>query len=101
VSAKQRRSYKPIEWTPPAGTPPRGWTSTPSTTGGTITAPYWVKLERRGNVITAYQSPDGTTWSRVASDTFGMPADVLVGLAVSSHDPARLPTAVFDSVAIR
>jgi regulation of enolase protein 1 (concanavalin A-like superfamily) len=72
-----------------------------SSSGGSGTAPVWVKLERRANVITAYQSADGVTWSVVGSDTFTMPSDVLVGLAVSSHDTTRLATATFDGVAVR
>jgi len=71
------------------------------TSGGTGTAPAWVKLERRGSIITAYQSADGVSWTVVASDTFTMPADVYVGLAVSSHDTTRLATATFDGVSVR
>jgi predicted amidohydrolase/regulation of enolase protein 1 (concanavalin A-like superfamily) len=71
------------------------------TSGGTGTAPVWVKLERRGNTISAYQSADGTAWILVGSDTFTMPADIYVGLAVSSHDNTRLATATFDSVIVR
>jgi regulation of enolase protein 1 (concanavalin A-like superfamily) len=71
------------------------------TSGGPGTAPVWVKLERRGNTISAYQSADGTAWILVGSDTFTMPADIYVGLAVSSHDNTRLATATFDSVIVR
>ena len=72
-----------------------------STSPGAGTAPAWVKLERRGNVIRAYRSSDGTAWTLVGSDTFGMSTDVYVGLAVSSHDVTRLATATFDSVSVR
>jgi len=41
-----------------------------STTGGAGTAPAWVKLSRRGNVITASRSADGVAWIVVGSDTF-------------------------------
>jgi hypothetical protein len=60
-----------------------------------------VKLERRANVITAYVSPNGSTWTPVGSDTFTMSANVYVGLAVSSHDATRAATAVFDQVTVR
>lgn len=72
-----------------------------STSGIAGTAPKWVKLERRGNVISAYWSDDGVTWNFVANETFAMPGDVYVGLAVSSHDNSRLATATFDNVTVR
>lgn len=72
-----------------------------STSGGPGTAPAWVKLERRGSTITAFSSADGSTWTIVGSDSFAMPADVYVGLGVSSHDTTRLGTATFDSVTVR
>ena len=34
-----------------------------STSSGAGTAPHWVKLERRGDVFTAYSSPDGMSWT--------------------------------------
>ena len=71
------------------------------TTGGAGVAPAWVKLERRGSVISAYRSTDGVTWTFVGSDSFTMGADVYVGLAVSSHDNSRLATATFEGVSVR
>ena len=71
------------------------------TSGGAGTAPAWVKLERRGTVISAYRSDDGVTWTFVGSDSFAMTADVYVGLAVSSHDNTRVATAIFDNVTVR
>jgi regulation of enolase protein 1 (concanavalin A-like superfamily) len=72
-----------------------------STSGGLGTAPAWVKLERRANTITAFRSADGLNWTVVGSDTFAMPADIHVGLGVSSHDNTRLATATFDNVTVR
>ena len=72
-----------------------------STSGGPGTAPVWVKLERRGATISAYQSADGVAWTLVGSDSFSMAADVYVGLAVSSHDSTRAATAMFDNVTVR
>lgn len=71
-----------------------------NTAGGTGTAPAWVKLERRGNVLTAYRSDDGATWRLVGSDTFTMPDTVYVGLALTSKDNTRLAIATFDSVVV-
>ena len=71
-----------------------------STSGGTGTAPAWVKLARRASTIAAFVSTDGASWTPVGSDTFTMAATVYVGLAVSSHDATRLATATFDNVRI-
>jgi hypothetical protein len=70
------------------------------TSGGSGTAPRWVRLVRVGNVVTASVSTNGTTWTTVGQDTIALPSSVLVGLVVSSHDPARLATATFDNVRI-
>jgi len=70
------------------------------TSGGTGTAPRWVKLTRAGSVITAYASTDGRTWTTVGRDTFVLPSTVLVGLATSSHDPTQLATATFNNVSV-
>jgi regulation of enolase protein 1 (concanavalin A-like superfamily) len=70
------------------------------TTGGTGTAPRWVRLQRNGTLITAEMSVDGTSWTTVGSDTFSMPADVLVGLAATSHSTSAVATGRFDNVAV-
>jgi hypothetical protein len=70
------------------------------TSGGTGTAPRWVKLTRVGPAITASASVDGRTWTVVGRDTFALPATVLVGLAATSHDVTRLATGAFANVAI-
>jgi regulation of enolase protein 1 (concanavalin A-like superfamily) len=70
------------------------------TSGGSGTAPRWVKLTRAGNVITAYSSVNGSSWTLVGSDTFSMPAEVLVGVATNSHNVSSLATAAFDNVAV-
>jgi regulation of enolase protein 1 (concanavalin A-like superfamily) len=72
-----------------------------NTSGGTGTAPAWVKLERRANTITAFVSATGSSWTMVGSDTFTMGADIYLGLGVSSHDATRLATATFDNVTVR
>ncbi|HLP78828.1 MAG TPA: hypothetical protein VK327_18145, partial [Candidatus Paceibacterota bacterium] len=80
-----------------------------STTGGTsannnaagLTAPYWVKLVRSGNVFTGYRSTDGTNWTQQGSaTTIAMAANVYVGLAVTSHNASTNCTAAFDNVSV-
>ena len=55
------------------------------TSGGSGTAPYWLKLTRDGSTVSAYRSLDGTNWSQVGSDTIAMGSTIYVGVAVSSH----------------
>jgi regulation of enolase protein 1 (concanavalin A-like superfamily) len=62
-------------------------------------APYWLKLVRSGNVITAYSSSNGTTWSTVGSATVSMQATIYVGLAVTSKK-AWTTTATFDNLSV-
>ena len=77
-----------------------GGTST-STSGALATTPYWVRLDRIGATITAYQlSPDGTNWTLVGSDTFTMGSTVYIGLGVSSHTTSAAATATFDNVSV-
>jgi regulation of enolase protein 1 (concanavalin A-like superfamily) len=70
------------------------------TSGGAGTAPVWVKLARRGQVLTASRSPDGISWSPVGQATIALTGAVYVGLAVSSHDPARTATVLVDKVSV-
>ena len=79
---------------------PSDGASTVSSPGSLSTAPRWVKLVRSGNLITGYESSNGTTWTTVGTDTFTMGATVLVGLAVSSHVPGVNATATFDNVSV-
>ena len=70
------------------------------TSGGAGVAPRWVRIERVGNVVTASTSTDGRSWHTVGQDTVTLPTNVLVGLAVTSHEDGRLATATFDNVSV-
>jgi len=78
--------------------PGMGQTSLDTTTAS-ITAPYWVKLERSisGN-FTAYHSANGSTWEMQGTENIPMGANVYIGLAVTSHDVALTCQAVFSNV---
>jgi hypothetical protein len=71
-----------------------------STAGGSGTAPYFVRLTRAGNTITASKSADGITWTTVGTDTVAMAASVYVGVAVSSHVAGTLASATFAGTAV-
>jgi regulation of enolase protein 1 (concanavalin A-like superfamily) len=80
-----------------------------STTGGSMTwvtgneytgMPGWFRLQRTGNVFTAYESSDGVTWFTVGSSTIAMPATYYVGLAACSGDTTNytMEASSFDNV---
>jgi regulation of enolase protein 1 (concanavalin A-like superfamily) len=68
--------------------------------GGIHAAPYWVRLVRSGNVITASISANGSTWTTVGSETITMAVNVYVGLAVVSINNTVLNTSTFDNVTV-
>jgi hypothetical protein len=69
-------------------------------TGTAVTAPYWVRITRTGNVFKGETSPDGKTWTALGTDqTVVMAANVYIGLAVTSHDTALTTTAEISNVA--
>jgi len=72
-----------------------------STVTAGLAAPYWVRLQRQGNVIKAYRSPNGTTWTQQGSNlSLTMTSTVYAGLAVTSHKNGTLTTATVDNVTI-
>jgi hypothetical protein len=68
-------------------------------TGAVVAAPYWVKVERKGNSFTGSISPDGKTWTALGTpQTITMTNPVLIGLAVCSHDAALTTVAEISNV---
>jgi hypothetical protein len=63
---------------------------------------YWVKLERIGNMITGYLSPDGTNWAAtdVGRIDGPLPDTIYVGLVVSAITNGTLNTSTFSNVQI-
>ena len=80
------------------------WRTTSATNAGTLTftpilRPYWVKLQRVGDLFTAWGSSDGTTWTQTGTNkTIPMGLDVQAGLAVCARSDGQLTTATFDNV---
>ncbi len=72
-----------------------------STAGALAGAPRWVKLQRTGDLFSAYESVDGTTWTLVGTETIPMGTSVYVGLAVTSHTTGASATCTLDSVSIQ
>jgi len=61
--------------------------------GGAV--PLFLRLSRRGNTFTAERSPDLTEWQVFSIITIPMPADLLAGIAVTSHDTSTVAAARF------
>jgi hypothetical protein len=75
-------------------------TSDNSATGGSETAPYWVKIDRSisGN-FTASSSTNGSAWTMLGTPlNIPMGSNVYIGLAVTAHDAALTCQAVFSNV---
>jgi phosphatidylserine/phosphatidylglycerophosphate/cardiolipin synthase-like enzyme/regulation of enolase protein 1 (concanavalin A-like superfamily) len=69
-------------------------------TGPSVSPPTWIRLDRSGNTLTAYQSANGTSWVQVGSVSISMPSTVYVGIAVTSHNTSASTTATVDSVTV-
>jgi hypothetical protein len=72
------------------------------TAGPAVAPPGWLTLGRIGDTISAYYRASPTAaWTLVGRETLaGLPASVVVGLAVSSHVDGALATARFDNVRV-
>jgi fibronectin type 3 domain-containing protein len=62
--------------------------------------PYWLKIERIGNRIHSYSSPDGASWACGEGAEYDMGETVYIGLAVSSDSYSSTATATFTDVRI-
>lgn len=71
-----------------------------STSGGTGTAPGWVRLKRSGSLVTAYRSADGVNWTIVGSDSVVTSDPVYVGIAVTSHNPLATTSVKADNFSV-
>lgn len=85
---------------------------TPGLTGAVgSSSPRWLRLTRTGDVITSYDSADGTHWTEVGTARLaGLPRTVQVGLFVTSpvyfaagagSGTPSVATASFDDIAAR
>jgi regulation of enolase protein 1 (concanavalin A-like superfamily) len=71
-----------------------------NTYGPAAAAPYWVRLVRKGSTVTAYCSPNGSTWSAIGSQTIALGASAYVGIATTSHNTSSATTATVSQVTV-
>jgi len=68
-------------------------------TAPAVAPPYWVKIQRVGDIMSGSISADGKTWRLVGTpQTIAMAAPVYIGLCVTSHQSGEQRTFTFDSV---
>lgn len=60
----------------------------------------WLKLTRVRDVITAYTSLNGQTWTVVGSASISFGANIKIGMVVVSHNGSVLNESVFDNVTV-
>ena len=78
-----------------------GTATSASTIASRVSFPYWVRLVRIGDIVTAFRSADGTTWTQHGMpQQLAMASPALVGLAVCSVNDGVLATGVFDNVTV-
>ena len=72
-----------------------------SVAGKAFTFPNaWLRLDKIGNVFTAYSSNDGLNWSKVGQATIAMTGTITAGLIVCAHNGTALNTSTFDNVTV-
>ncbi len=61
--------------------------------------PRWVRITKENNVISSWESADGTKWKQLGEETLEVDLPTAyIGFAVCSRDNNQLATAVFDSI---
>lgn len=81
----------------------RATTGETAVRSGRVPANYpdtWLRLARSGNTFRAYAGFDGAAWVELGSVSLTLPATVLVGFSVSSHDDTRTGTATFREASV-
>jgi len=66
----------------------------------TVSPGWWLKLVRRGPLVTTFESPDGSGWTPLASDQLPLPDTFFLGLAFASGSGLTAQGA-FDQVSVR
>lgn len=63
-------------------------------------APYWVRLVRQGNTVTAYRSADGQQWAKTGSETVELAETAYVGLAAALLADRPGGSVTFDNITV-
>ena len=63
-------------------------------------APWWLKIERVGNRVFSFHSPDGVNWSNHSCIITSITTDAYIGLFTLSGNTSALNTTTFSNVSI-
>jgi regulation of enolase protein 1 (concanavalin A-like superfamily) len=63
-------------------------------------APYWVKLERVGNLFTASTSANGLDWTKTREVTINMSNDAYIGMVATTHTETAIGNYSFSDVEV-
>ncbi|MBA3439262.1 MAG: TolB family protein [Pyrinomonadaceae bacterium] len=63
--------------------------------------PYWVRLVRKGDQFSGFESTDGANWMPTGTDTIPMNRRAYIGLVASSHQKLVAATSTLDRVAVK
>jgi hypothetical protein len=74
--------------------------TTSHASGGSGTAPVWLKIERKSSTLITSRSSNGTSWTVLKSVNVSLSTKALVGLAVTSHSKTSNVVALFDNVTL-
>jgi Glucose/sorbosone dehydrogenases len=78
-----------------------GGTSAGDSGDNVLTLPRWIRIQRAGDVLRGYFSPDGVNWTQRGTVTLAnLPATVYVGVAMTSHLDGTIATSTLDSVSL-
>ena len=103
LSANARNAF--VALTPGNGTTFQSRSSAGGNTGFSnlvgLSTPYWLKLQRVGNLFTPSQSADGVTWTQAGTPvTLSMATTFYVGFAATAHNNTLLTSAQFDQISL-
>jgi hypothetical protein len=65
-----------------------------------VATPYWVAIERQGDMFYGVYCADGLSWNQLGSVTITMPDPVYIGLCLTSHNPPAACKAMFSNFSI-
>jgi len=90
-----------FQFRPEAGAEMKAIYPDPKTPGTQFTVDFpntWIRLKRTGNTFESYFGTDNKNWKLYTTFTIKLPGELLVGLAVTSHDSNGFTTAKFSSL---
>ena len=72
----------------------------PHSMWGRMMMPYWLRLSRSGDQVTALASADGQAWQRIGSATTRLDGPLSIGLAACSGQKKNSTSVLFDHVSV-